>query len=255
MSFLEVLISLAMALDGLWTAIAWQPVEPTKADLVRWTEAISPAFVEIGVSDRALGISAYYVPFPGELRGSVLMGRYILDGGCDQVVGVSTRYRYPHDSYYGTPDVIAVAAHEAAHVYQGMMCLSRRSQVETEANIAGLAALAALDDGKHRSEYRAALVYGLRYEAIAAALDLSCDAGMERDWLDELELSEAERGIYENVPCRQWQAYGDVYSTAMFERLLSDSGDVNIDLVLEDALTPSGIIDASGLREYLELAR
>lgn len=221
---LEYLITLVFLLELMITSTT---VDPTKENLYKWKEDLTPAFVSLGYAPiKDISITWESISARGATKSPFHQS---IHDWCGPVIGIQTTYRYDHTPTYGTPEVVWVLAHELAHVYQGAECSMWYSERKANA-----AALAALFSGKDELYWQAG-IWMLRELAIVRAVDESCKQKEDYHlWLNKL--SDQTLEIYGNIKCWQVSGYRE-YSVALDEIIDSDGVVRGIDVgVVRDIL-------------------
>lgn len=224
----QILISIALMLDALLAGMAPIQVEPTKDTLYGAAERLTPGYTEQGFTQLTPHIT--FENLKGN-RGAASVPYWQANLYCGLDISVGMQYRYPSYKFYGTPDILAVVAHEMAHMYQGVMCGSKT--VETDATLMALSAMDSLED----PVWDRVVLWQMRELAIVRALSEDCD----RAWMKDL--SDEARQLYGDMSCGDARDR-DQYSEALIVLLQDEDG------IVDRPASPE--LDLTGLQGILE---
>lgn len=168
------LITLLLLIRTLVSPIA---IEPTKENFYSFTDAMKPAYSELGLADRELYI--YYDLM--ESSGATTFPSFQYNKYCGTKIDINPMH-------FGN-EFIALA-HETGHAYQGVACASKT--VEAGGTLLSLKALSMTDSLEHKQIFYRYLEQLLEWRIV----DELCKKGVQEQYGFDITCSEA----YERRP-------------------------------------------------------
>lgn len=221
---LETLIAIALLMQSLLSGFS---VTPTKENLYKWSKEINPAYKMLGY-DLIDDLSITWEAIP-HTRGAAGAPYWQSNKWCGRFFSLDVGYKFPHNVWYGTPEIVWVLAHEQSHTYQGVECDSWYR--EQKAQEMTMFVLYETD----KEVYKQALYSMIREMAVIRAVDVSCQQGLDYSWVKEFEQ-------YQDIKC--WQARNfRPYTQPLIDLLLDENG------ILDHY---NYIIDLSGVKELIQ---